>query len=67
MYYVGDWIDEYCNLTIDVLMDSLGEKINELNSESVKTYISIGERNNKREKLLLETKKKTKKKNGNNK
>ena len=26
LYYVGDWVDEYCNLTLDVLLDTLDKE-----------------------------------------
>lgn len=59
LYYVGDWIDEYCNLTLDVVVETLQEKVNEINNNSVKTYLDTGER--KDERILINDKvKKTK-------
>lgn len=48
LYYVGDWIDDYCDLTLDVVIETLGEKVSELNNETVKTYIDRGERTDER-------------------
>ena len=27
LYYIGDWIDDYCDLTLDVIIDKLGEDV----------------------------------------
>jgi hypothetical protein len=51
LYYVGDWIDDYCDLTLDVVIETLGEKVSVLNNETVKTYIDRGERIDERVKL----------------
>lgn len=48
LYYVGDWIDTYCDLTLDVVLETLQERVNEVNNLSVKTYIDIGERKENR-------------------
>ncbi|NJO64456.1 MAG: hypothetical protein HC836_41830 [Richelia sp. RM2_1_2] len=42
LYYIGDWIDDYCNLTLDVVIETLGDKVGEINNETVKTYIDRG-------------------------
>ncbi len=42
LYYIGDWIDEYCNLTLDVVMDTVGDRVSEINNETVKTFIDRG-------------------------
>lgn len=42
LYYIGDWIDEYCNLTLDVVMETLGDVVSEINNETVKTFIDRG-------------------------
>lgn len=42
LYYVGDWIDDYCNLTLDVVLETLNEKAHEINNENVKTFIDRG-------------------------
>jgi len=51
LYYVGDWIDEYCDLTLDVIVEVLKERVNEVNNEKVKTYLDTGLRSDTREKL----------------
>lgn len=75
LYYIADWIDEYCNLTLDVVIETLGEKVNLINNDSVKTYIDRGERIDERiaierpmaysastfPKIIEEVKRKTKK------
>lgn len=45
LYYVGDWIDKaYCDLTLDQVIDTLEEDVNELNNDTVKTYLERGTR-----------------------
>jgi hypothetical protein len=39
LYFVGDWKDEYCDLTLSDMFEKLGEKVFEANNRSVKTYI----------------------------
>ena len=39
LYYIGDWIDDYCDLTLDVIIDRLGNKPNELNVKTIKNNI----------------------------
>lgn len=39
LYFIGDWIDEYCDLTLDVVIKKLGKEINVLDSETVKKNI----------------------------
>lgn len=39
LYYIADWIDEYCNLTLDKLLNTIDEKSFEITNESVKTII----------------------------
>lgn len=56
LYYVGDWIDDYCNLTLDVVLETLQERVNEVNNKSVKTYIDLGERKENRQKIEREFK-----------
>lgn len=51
LYYVADWIDDYCNLTLDTVIETLQEKVGEINNETVKTYIDLGLRKEQREKL----------------
>ena len=42
LYYVGDWKDEYCNLTLETMFAELGEDILTMNNKSVKTFINSG-------------------------
>lgn len=44
LYYIGDWVDDYCNLTLDVVIEELGEKVFELNNDNVKTFLDRGQR-----------------------
>lgn len=53
LYYIGDWKDEYCDLTLEDMFTSLGEKVLEINNDNLKTYINTaGEYKQKREKIL---------------
>lgn len=40
LYYVGDWKDEYCDLTLEDMFSKLGEKTLTINNDSVKTFIN---------------------------
>lgn len=41
LYYIGDWIDEYCNLTLGEIIDKLGkEKCDEITIEEMNNNIS---------------------------
>jgi hypothetical protein len=40
LYYIADWKDEYCDLTLDEMFYVLGEKVLKINNKSVKTFIS---------------------------
>lgn len=52
LYYIGDWKDEYCDLTLEDMFTSLGEKVLEINNDNLKTYINTaGEYKQKREKI----------------
>lgn len=62
LYYVGDWIDDYCNLTLDTVIEQLQEKVGEINNETVKTYLDLGTRKDVREKIVIEKTTKKKKK-----
>jgi hypothetical protein len=42
LYYVGDWVDEYCDLTLDRMFEKLGERVLEINNRNLKTYIDKG-------------------------
>ncbi len=40
LYYIGDWVDEYCDLTLDKLLNALEvEEANLINKESIQNYI----------------------------
>lgn len=39
LYYIADWIDEYCDLTLEQMVSILGNKVGEINNKSVKTFI----------------------------
>jgi hypothetical protein len=39
LYYIADWVDEYCDLTLDKLLDKIDEKSFEVTNKSVKTII----------------------------
>jgi hypothetical protein len=40
LYYIGDWIDEYCDLTLEKLIETVKSDVNEINNDSVKTFIN---------------------------
>ena len=51
LYYVADWIDEYCDLTLDAFVDSLGIKKEDLHFDAEETKKAKGqERNYKKKK-----------------
>ena len=35
LYYIGDWIDEYCDLTLDVIIKKLGKEAGVISKETV--------------------------------
>ena len=39
LYFVADWKDEYCDLTLDEMFKILKEKVLKINNTSVKSYI----------------------------
>ena len=39
LYYIADWKDEYCDLTLDEMFVILGDTVGEVNNSSVKTFI----------------------------
>lgn len=52
LYYIGDWVDDYCNLTIEGMFEKLGEKVLEINNRNLKTYINkAGDHEQRRKKL----------------
>ena len=57
LYYVADWIDEYCDLTLDAFVDSLGIKKEDLHFDAEETKKEKGqERNYKKKKKTTKTK-----------
>lgn len=40
LYYVADWVDDYCDLTLEKMFETLGGKALEINNQSVKSYIN---------------------------
>lgn len=40
LYFIADWKDEYCDLTLEEMFKVLKGKVLEINNKSVKTYIS---------------------------
>lgn len=58
LYYVADWIDDYCDLTLENMFETLGEKTLEINNRNLKTYINkVGDYEQKRKKLYKTEKK----------
>jgi len=41
LYYIADWADEVCNLTLEKVIETLGKEAFEINNNTVKTYFSI--------------------------
>lgn len=39
LYYIADWKDEYCDLTLEDMFKELGEKVLKINNKSVKSFI----------------------------
>jgi len=39
LYYIADWKDEYCDLTLKEMFNILGEKVLKINNKTVKTFI----------------------------
>ena len=42
LYYIGDWKDDYCTLTLEDMFNELGEKTLTINNKNVKTFIDNG-------------------------
>ena len=40
LYFIGDWVDEYCDLTLDKMMEIITDKEHILTNDSVKSYIT---------------------------
>ena len=57
LYYIGDWIDDYCDLTLEGMFEKLGEKVLEINNRNLKTYINkAGDYEQKRKKSTASNK-----------
>jgi hypothetical protein len=39
LYYIADWKDDYCELTLDEMFNQLGGKVLTINNKTVKTFI----------------------------
>jgi hypothetical protein len=39
LYFIADWKDDYCDLTLEEMFNVLGEKVLKINNKSVKTFI----------------------------
>jgi len=39
LYYVADWKDDYCELTLEEMFTKLGDKVLKINNKNVKTFI----------------------------
>ena len=39
LYFIADWKDEFCDLTLEEMFKTLGGKVLNINNKSVKTYI----------------------------
>lgn len=41
LYYIGDWIDDYCDLTLDVIIKKIGKNsVNKIDYKSIKNNIN---------------------------
>ena len=53
LYYIGDWKDDYCDLTLEDMFEKLGEKTLEINNKNLKTNITkVGEYEQRRKKTI---------------
>ena len=68
LYYVADWIDEYCDLTLDAFVDALGIEKDDLHfdAEEIKKTKEQEKKENKTEKKSKKRYYKRKKKNNKN-
>lgn len=42
LYYIADWKDQICDLTLDQMFSTLGEKVFEINNNTIRTFINTG-------------------------
>lgn len=40
LYYIADWKDDYCELTLEEMFTTLGEKVLKINNRNVKTFLN---------------------------
>lgn len=39
LYFIADWIDEYCDLTLEKMLDTLGEKATTINNKTINSHM----------------------------
>lgn len=39
LYFIADWKDDYCDLTLEDIINTLGEKVYDINNKSIISYI----------------------------
>ena len=42
LYYIGDWVDEYCDLTLDAFIDKFGKEVITKNNISTNIDVQVG-------------------------
>ena len=62
LYYVADWVDEYCDLTLEAFIDAIGIKKDELHMDYVPSKVKNDNNSNE----VSKKKKKSKKTKKNN-
>jgi len=48
LYYIADWKDEVCDLTLETMFEELGENVLKINNKSVKSFMDTGKDERKR-------------------
>jgi hypothetical protein len=43
LYYIGDWVDEYCDLTLDAFIDEFGKDVINKNNITAEIDVNFGE------------------------
>jgi len=41
LYFIADWIDEYCDLTLEKMLDTLGEKATSINNKTITSHMGL--------------------------
>jgi len=41
LYFIADWTDEYCDLTLDKMLETIKEPVGEINKETINNYLSV--------------------------